>query len=217
MLVMLTNALPKTPRCEPFYGDLHLEPPPQSEWELHLGGLAVRLAICSQTSNGACLRHPHSATFPPLHVLPPSLTSTSHSPACRRADGSHISCFMGVCLINWVFRDEFLPFAPHPPTTVKLDKLPVSNHTSYPSLSLLIFFWAHQLPMLFSAHVTNILHLICKIAPNRQWKTASICKTVKSDRQRYYIWRLRPHRGPTCELLLFNLITLLSSFTKMEE
>ncbi|XP_018531643.1 D-ribitol-5-phosphate cytidylyltransferase isoform X2 [Lates calcarifer] len=85
--------------------------------KLHLGGPVVRLAICGQASNGACLGHPHSATFPPPHFLPPTPTSTSHSPACRRADGSYISCIVGVCLINGVFSDELLPSPPHLPTT----------------------------------------------------------------------------------------------------
>lgn len=47
--------------------------PPQTRCELHLGGPVVRLAICGQASNGACLGHPLSATFPPPHfLLPPS-------------------------------------------------------------------------------------------------------------------------------------------------
>jgi len=49
-------------------------------------------------------------------------TSSSHSPACSRADGVHISSTVGVCLINKVFSDEFLPPLPppsphHPSTT----------------------------------------------------------------------------------------------------
>lgn len=81
MLVMLTTALSKIPRSEPFYADLYLQSPPQAQCKLHLGGLAVRLAICSQTYNGACLGHPHcnfssascSPSFPDLHVSLPCM------------------------------------------------------------------------------------------------------------------------------------------------
>lgn len=92
---------------------------------------------------------------PPPHFHSPSPTSTSHSPACRRADGSHISCTVGVCLINWVFGDEFLPPPPHPTPTASAPawQAPSFHHSSHSSLSLLIYFRAHQIPMLQTSSI----------------------------------------------------------------
>lgn len=96
--------------------------------------------------------------------------------------------YRGVCLINWVFSDDFFPPYPHLP--------PISDLTS--SQFPLQFI---SLPFILN-HFLGTSNPCCKHPPfnvqncsNRQRKTAFICKTEKSDSLKYYIWLHTLRRG----------------------